>query len=196
VLPIEVTQAGATLTGGPPSCGEPLDPAPALAVLGLAPGDAGSAPPRVAGSGVSFLYLAIRPDLVGRLRAPDESALLQVLSDAGALGLVAFAWTADQRRSHARVFVPGIGEDPATGAAAAGFGVHLAASGLADPDGTTSYAVDQGAEIHRPSVLTCTVTCASGSVVRTTVGGLVVHVATGELVRPQAEGTSSAEAVR
>jgi trans-2,3-dihydro-3-hydroxyanthranilate isomerase len=195
VLPVDVTPAGATLTGGPPSCGAPLDPGPALTLLGLGPADAGTPPSRVAGSGLPFLYLAIGPDVVGRIQAPDGAALLQVLTDVGGLGLVTFAWAADQQKSHARVFVPGIGEDPATGAAATGFGVYLAASDLVDPDGTTSYTIDQGAEIHRPSALSCTVTCAGGSVVSTTVGGPVVHVATGELVRPQPGGPAESAAV-
>jgi trans-2,3-dihydro-3-hydroxyanthranilate isomerase len=188
VLPIEVTEVGATLTGGPPTFGEALDPAPVSALLGLVPADIGDVPPRIAGAGVSFLYLAVPPDVVGRLRVPNEAALLPVLTDLGVLGLVAFAWAADERKSHARVFVPGIGEDPATGAAAVGFGVYLASSGLVDPDGTTSYTIEQGAEIHRPSVLTGTVTCAGGSAVATTVGGRVVHLATGELVRPPSAG--------
>jgi trans-2,3-dihydro-3-hydroxyanthranilate isomerase len=186
VLPIEVTPAGATLTGGPPSSGEPVDPGPLLPLLGLAAPDAAGPPPRVASAGLPFLYLAVTPDAVGRLRQPEEAALERAVTGAGAAGLVVFAWAADQRRSHARVFVPGIGEDPAAGSAAVGFGAYLAASGLIDPDGTTPYAVDQGAEIHRPSLLTCTVTCAGGAATRATVSGAVVQVATGELVRPPA----------
>jgi trans-2,3-dihydro-3-hydroxyanthranilate isomerase len=184
VLPVEVTDTGATLTGGPASYGEPVDPAPLLSLLGLDRLAPGSPAPRMAGSGLSFLYLAVPPDAIDRLRAPEEAALQRVAAEAGVLGLAAFAWDAEQRRSHSRVFVPGIGEDPATGAAAVGFGVYLAASGLADTDGTTAYRIDQGAEIHRPSTLNCTVGCAGGKVVKTTVGGSVRRVATGELVRP------------
>lgn len=187
VLPIEVTAAGATLAGGSPAYGEPAAAGAVLAILGLTAADTAAAPPRVAGAGLAFLYIAVAADAVGRLRAPDSAALLPLLTELGALGLVVFAWAADERRSHARVFVPGIGEDPATGSAAVGFGVYLAATGLADRDGTTSFTIDQGAEIHRPSVLVGTVTCAGGSVVETTVGGRVAHVASGELTRPPAD---------
>jgi trans-2,3-dihydro-3-hydroxyanthranilate isomerase len=184
VLPIEVTAAGATLTGGPAASGEPLDPELVLAAVGLTAADAGDTAPRVAGAGLSFLYLPVRAEKVGQLRAPGDAVLLPLLTDHGVLGLVVFAWAAEERTSHARVFVPGIGEDPATGAAAVGFGTYLAVSGLADPDGTFSYTIDQGAEIQRPSTLIGTVTCAAGVVVGTTVGGRVAHVASGELTRP------------
>jgi trans-2,3-dihydro-3-hydroxyanthranilate isomerase len=186
VLAVDVTGSGATLTGGPSSYGEPVDPAPLLSLLGLDRSSVGAPAPRVAGSGMPFLYLGVPPDAIDQLRAPEGTALQRITTEIGVLGLTVFAWDAEQRRSHARVFVPGIGEDPATGAAAVGFGVYLAASGLADADGTTAYRIDQGAEIQRPSTLNCTVDCAGGEVVKTTVGGSVRRVATGELVRPPA----------
>jgi trans-2,3-dihydro-3-hydroxyanthranilate isomerase len=74
-------------------------------------------------------------------------------------------------------------EDPATGSAALGFGVYLAASGLV-PDGTTDYRIDQGAEIGRPSTLYGAVTTDGGAVTRVTVRGGVVPVATGEITPP------------
>jgi trans-2,3-dihydro-3-hydroxyanthranilate isomerase len=189
VLPVEVTATGATLTGGPPIAGGPVDPAPLLPLLGLGPGDVVDLQPRVAGCGVSFLYLPVPEAAVGRLHLPDETSARPALAAVGAIGVAAFAWAPAQRRSHARVFVPGVGEDPATGAAAVGFGVYLAASGLVSPDGETSYTIDQGAEMERPSRLECTVSCAGGAVVRTTVAGSVVQVATGELLRPARSGS-------
>jgi trans-2,3-dihydro-3-hydroxyanthranilate isomerase len=74
-------------------------------------------------------------------------------------------------------------EDPATGSAALGFGVYLAASGLV-PDGTTEYRIHQGAEIGRPSTLYGTVTTDGGTVSAVTVRGGVVPVATGEITPP------------
>jgi trans-2,3-dihydro-3-hydroxyanthranilate isomerase len=186
VLRIEVTDVGATLTGGPATSGEPLDPAQLLPLVGLTETDMGRPPPQVAGAGMPFIYLPVAAGAVHRLATPDPNSLVRITSEAAALGVVAFAWDPDEHRSHARVFVPGIGEDPATGAAAVGFGVYLAASGLVGPDGVTAYTIDQGSEILRPSSLSCTVTCADGAVVGTTVGGRVQRVATGELVRPVA----------
>jgi trans-2,3-dihydro-3-hydroxyanthranilate isomerase len=184
VLPLEVTDSGATLTGGPSTYGPPRDSGPLLPLVGLPALDTVELRPRVAGCGVSFLYLPVPADAIGRLDPPDEGSLRPALAEVGAVGLVVFAWAPGERRCHARVFVPGIGEDPATGAAAVGFGVYLAVSGLANSDGAMSYTIHQGAEIHRPSVLNGTVTCAGGSVLSATVGGRVAHVATGELVRP------------
>jgi trans-2,3-dihydro-3-hydroxyanthranilate isomerase len=78
----------------------------------------------------------------------------------------------------------GVPEDPATGSAALGLGVWLVASGLLAGDGTFGYRVLQGAEIHRPSTLDCTVTAAAGAAVSATVSGHVVPVAAGEIAVP------------
>jgi trans-2,3-dihydro-3-hydroxyanthranilate isomerase len=207
VLPVDVTSEGATLTGGAPSVGPPLDLAPVLSLVGLdadalpprpptpqPPSGAGTGkaepaadrptyPPRVAGAGVSFMYLQVGAEAVPEL-APDLAAIARMVQPLGAVGLSTFSWDVAERRAHARVFAPGIGEDPATGSAGVGLGVHLAAAGLVPDNQTTAYTISQGAEIRRPSLLHCTVTRANGIVTRTTVGGAVTHVATGELVRP------------
>jgi trans-2,3-dihydro-3-hydroxyanthranilate isomerase len=88
--------------------------------------------------------------------------------------------------AHARAFCPGLGvpEDPATGSAALGLGVWLVGSGLLPADGVSSYTVYQGAEMHRPSTLECTVTAAGGVATVATVAGHVVQVATGEIAVP------------
>jgi trans-2,3-dihydro-3-hydroxyanthranilate isomerase len=206
VLPVDVTDDGATLTGGPPSSGPPLDPARWLPLLGLG-ADALPPPPPpsgngrdgtrsaapvgqrpgyvsgLAGAGLSFVYLQVRAEAVPDV-APELGAIAGAMQPLGAIGLSVFSWDAHERRAHARVFVPGIGEDPGTGAAAVGMGVHLAAAGLVPDNETTAYTIGQGAEIRRPSSLACTVTCTNGIVTRTTVGGAVAHVATGELARP------------
>jgi len=208
VLPVDVTGDGATLTGSRPWSGPPLDPEPLLPLVGLdadarpspplaAPhgahagggqggdesGDGASDAPRVAGAGVSFVYLQVRMGAVAEL-SPDLGGIAQAVQPLGAVGLSVFSWDSEKRRAHARVFVPGIGEDPATGAAAVGLGVHLAAAGLVADNETTPFTISQGVEIRRPSSLECAVTLTSGKVTRTTVGGTVVHVATGEVARP------------
>ncbi len=203
VLPVDVTGDSATVTGGPPSSGPPLDPVPLLPLVGLdadalvvppddrggdgspSPAADGSAPPapRVSGAGLSFLFLQVSTTAVAAAR-PDFGAITEVARPLGALGMSVFSWEPAARRVHARVFVPGIGEDPATGAAGVGLGVYLAAADLVPDDATTAYTIHQGAEIRRPSVLECTVTRTAGAVTRTTVGGAVTHVATGEVVRP------------
>ncbi|MFF5174229.1 PhzF family phenazine biosynthesis protein [Micromonospora sp. NPDC000089] len=181
VLPIEVTDGGATLTGGSPTLGPELDPEPLLEMAGLTAADHAGPAPRVAGCGLEFPYLPVRPDAVARARVNAAAA-----ERYGVEHVSVFSWDADAQTAHARVFVPGLGvpEDPATGSAALGLGVWLVASGLLPGDGTSSYAVRQGVEIHRPSDLACTVTALGGAAVGATVAGQVVPVARGEIMVP------------
>jgi trans-2,3-dihydro-3-hydroxyanthranilate isomerase len=178
VLPVEVGPDGATLTGGQATVGEPLDPAPLLAAAGLEAGDlSGLAPVRSAGAGLEWTYLPVVEAAVARA-VPDWASLHRVVSSEG---LVVFSWSAGS--VHLRALTVEPFEDPATGSAALGLGVFLAASGLV-PEGTTDYRISQGAEIGRPSTLDGTVTVAGGAVGPVTVRGGVVPVATGELTPP------------
>ncbi|MFI1191890.1 PhzF family phenazine biosynthesis protein [Micromonospora sp. NPDC020750] len=180
-LPIEVTATGATLTGGIPTLGPELDLEPLLEMTGLTADDHAGPAPRVAGCGLEFPYLPVRPDAVARARVNTAAA-----ERYGIEHVSVFSWEADSQTAHARVFVPGHGvsEDPATGSAALGLGVWLVASGLLPGDGRSSYAVRQGAEINRPSFLACTVTAAHGAAVGATVTGDVMAVARGEIAVP------------
>jgi trans-2,3-dihydro-3-hydroxyanthranilate isomerase len=178
LLPIAVDNARATLTGGTPTVGPELAPGPLLAAVGLAEADFAGPAPRVAGCGLEFPFLPVRPEAVARAAADPVAAGVPQVS--------VFAWDAGNRVASTRVFVPGLGvtEDPATGSAALGFGVWLVASGLLPGDGESSYQVRQGAEIGRPSRLDCTVTAAGGVAVSATVTGQVVPIARGEIVVP------------
>jgi trans-2,3-dihydro-3-hydroxyanthranilate isomerase len=177
LLPIEVSESGAaTLTGGQPTIGPELDPAPMLAAVGLDDADYAGPAPRAAGCGNEFPFLSVRPDAVARARAPLS----------GVSHVTVFAWDPQSRVAHTRMFAPGLGvvEDPATGSSALGFGVWLVANGLLPGDGVSDYQIRQGAELHRPSILDCTVTAAGGSAVSATVTGHVVPVASGEISVP------------
>jgi trans-2,3-dihydro-3-hydroxyanthranilate isomerase len=181
VLPIEVTATGATLTGGPPTLGPELDPEPLLELAGLTIADHAGPPPRVAGCGLEFPYLPVRPDAVARAKVNSA-----VGERYGVEHVSVFSWEPATQTAHARVFVPGLGvpEDPATGSAALGLGVWLVASGLLPGDGHSAYTVHQGIEINRPSLLACTVTAADGAVVGATVSGHVMPIARGEITVP------------
>jgi trans-2,3-dihydro-3-hydroxyanthranilate isomerase len=182
LLPILVDDAGmATLTGGTPAIGPELDPGPLLAAVGLTDADFAGPAPRVAGCGLEFPYLSVRPGAVAR--ASVDAAAFRA---AGVDDVDVFAWDPATATAHARVFVPALGvpEDPATGSAALGLGVWLVASGLLPGDGTAAYRVRQGAEMHRPSTMECTVTADRGTAVRATVSGHVVPVASGEMAIP------------
>ena len=177
LLPVHVGEV-VTLTGGAPSVSEPLDPAPFLAALGLAAEDLAGPPPRWAGVGIEFAFLLVRPQALSRVRL--DAAQVAALGRAG-ISLV--SW--DGAVARCRVFPGGVGvmEDPATGSAALGLGVFLAASGLV-ADGIHDYVVEQGYEMGRPSTLSCRVEVQDGHVVTTTVCGSVVPVARGEIRVP------------
>lgn len=185
LLPIEVTEHGAaTLTGGQPTLGEPLDPEPLLALLGLSAADyaGGDARPRPAGCGLEFHYLPVRRSALARTTGADRRPAAEL----GISQVSVFAWDPDERSAHARVFCPGVSvpEDPATGSAALGLGVWLTDAGWLPADGTTGYVVHQGLEMGRPSLLTCTVTAAAGQTTGATVAGHVVPIARGEMAVP------------
>ena len=185
LLPITVTEAGtATVTGGKPELGPPLDPQPLLSLAGLTPDDyAGgeTAVPRSAGCGLDWVFLPVRREALAGVRIDVPAA-----ERAGITELVVFSWSAPGAEAHSRVFSPGtaVQEDPATGSAALGLGLWLVASGRLPASGTSSYRVHQGIEIRRPSLLECTVTASDGVATLATVAGHVVPIAKGEITIP------------
>jgi trans-2,3-dihydro-3-hydroxyanthranilate isomerase len=82
----------------------------------------------------------------------------------------------------ARMFAPalGIGEDPATGSAAAALAGYLGARDRAK-DGTLRWIVEQGFEMGRPSILHVEADKAEGKIVAVRVGGSAVMVSKGEM---------------
>jgi len=198
LLPVEVSESGtATLTGGTPHIGDALDAPALLAMVGLTEADlarpsrpgapdlagpsgpgAADPAPRVAGCGLNFGYLPVRPEAVAKARPVGGAPPAPQVS--------VFSWDADTATAHARVFCPDLAvpEDPATGSAALGLGVWLVDAGLLPPDGYATYTVRQGAELHRPSTLECAVTAVAGAALSVTVSGHVVAVAEGRIAIP------------
>jgi trans-2,3-dihydro-3-hydroxyanthranilate isomerase len=183
MLPITVGSDVATLTGGKPTLGPPLPVADLLELLGLGEDDfAGAgAEPAVAGCGLEFVILPVRREALARAKADPERARAL-----GVTGISIFGWEEAGRTAYVRVFCPGVSvpEDPATGSAALGLGVWLVARGWLPGEGTTSYTVHQGIEMHRPSLLECTVTATGGVATLATVSGHVIPVAQGEIKVP------------
>ena len=177
VLPVHVSDGRATLTGSTPSLGADLDPAPYLAAAGLSAADLAGPPVRMAGCGIEFPYLCVHPDAVARAVATPVPGVEDV---------AVFAWDAERRVAHARVFAPGLGvpEDPATGSAALGLGVWLVGASLLPGGGESEFTVRQGSEIHRPSTLECIVSAVDNQAVQVTVAGSVVPIARGEIAVP------------
>jgi trans-2,3-dihydro-3-hydroxyanthranilate isomerase len=182
VLDLQVDDDGAQLTGGEPSIAAER-PAHALATaVGLAADDVTGVPAHMAGCGLPWTYLAVRPDAVDR--AVADHAALDALG-AGE-GVEVLSWDAESSTAYARAFAGDLrwGEDPATGSAALGLGVWLVATGQLPGEGASSYTVRQGVKLGRPSVLECTVTASGGTAVAATVTGAVVPIASGRIRVP------------
>ena len=182
VLPIEVDGEAATLTGGRPTLEDGPDPGALAEAVGLSRADAVGLPAHVAGCGLPFAFLAVRPEVVDEAR-PDPAALGEL---GVGEGVSVLSWDARTSTAYARVFANDLawGEDPVTGSAALGTGVWLVAAGLLEPDGTASYTIRQGEWLGRPSVLACTVTAGGGVATTATVRGAVVPVAAGRIRIP------------
>jgi trans-2,3-dihydro-3-hydroxyanthranilate isomerase len=178
LLPVHVTADAVTLTGGTPTVSEPLAPGPCVGALGLGELDLAGPAPRWAGVGIEFAFVLVRGASLAAVEL-DIAAVARL----GGSGIALVEW--DGFAARVRVFPGGVGitEDPATGSAALGLGVYLAAVGLL-PDGSHTYTVTQGVEMGRPSTLVCTVDVVDGVATRTTVTGSAVRVAKGVIRVP------------
>jgi trans-2,3-dihydro-3-hydroxyanthranilate isomerase len=172
------------LTGRPPRVGPEIDPMAALTAVGLTHADQVGVPPVVAGAGLDFYFLFVRPGSIARA-VPDLLQLRQLRTPGSALGGVAIVGWHDGS-ARVRVFTDDIGatEDPATGSAALALGAVLVDAGLLAPDGTSTFTVRQGIELGRPSTLLGEVEARSGVPVTCRVGGTVVPVARGTIAAP------------
>lgn len=181
LLPIEVSNVGAELTGGPVSLSEPVDTAEMAAAVGATAGDLVGTPARWCGCGIDWGYVHVDDGFLARADA-DVGQLERL----GHTGVCVFSF--DGSTAHARVFAAGAGvpEDPATGSAALGLGVFLVASGLLPGEGVSSFSIRQGVEMGRPSLLSVTVRADHGAVVEAKVSGGVAPIATGTIRVPPA----------
>lgn len=82
---------------------------------------------------------------------------------------------------HARMFVPGIGEDPATGSAAAALAGALARFDT-PPDGFHRRVIEQGFEMGRPSLITLSIEMEAQALHNVRIGGHAVRVSEGRLI--------------
>lgn len=179
LLPLTINADAVTLTGGAPTCGPAGDPAPWLAALGLTAAD-GDGDVRTAGCGLPFTFLPVRADALERLR-PNLAALRAISPSESFGGLSVYAWDDSTARVRVLAYGAGVDEDPATGSAALGLGVHLVAAGLHTGG---RYEVHQGVEMGRPSHLCGEVDVVDGRVVAARITGQVVPVATGQIRVP------------
>lgn len=200
------------LRADPRDLSEELSPAQAVACavsVGLTAADLDGAA-FVAGCGLSFVHLPVRPGAVERAHTRREP-----MSDVDLGGwkprdpLIGLNVHALRGEVHAlrgeivegsdpdsggetvldvrsRVFVPGpsVPEDPATGSAAVGLGVALVAGGRAAGVGSTRYEIEQGLELGRPSYLSGRVLADGGRASACWVAGQVVMIGEGRIAVP------------
>ncbi|MFL6070343.1 MAG: PhzF family phenazine biosynthesis protein [Actinomycetes bacterium] len=186
LLPLEVSDRGATLTGGTPRVGEPVSPTAALAAVGLGADALTDRQVRVSTTGLPYAVLFVRPEQVTRCR-PNMQVLKDEFSHPQeATGVLVVAWDASARHAHARMFAGDLGspEDPATGSAALALAARLVAEGEF-PDGQTTFTVDQGIEMGRPSRLTVICDVVAGKADRLQVSGGAVLVSEGTVRVPK-----------
>ncbi len=182
VLDLVVDDDGALLTGGEPTLEDGPDPAALAAAVGLSAADVTGLPALVTGCGLPWAILSVRREAVDR--AVPDSAALDALGVGE--GVAVLSWDGASSTVYSRTFANDLrwGEDPATGSAALSTGVWLVAVGLLPPDGTADYAISQGVQLGRPSVLAGSVRAAGGRAVSASVRGAVVPVAAGRIRVP------------
>jgi trans-2,3-dihydro-3-hydroxyanthranilate isomerase len=140
--------------------------------------------PQAVSCGLPFSFVPVRTrDAVRRARLRLE------LWEAALAGtphhmVMVFALDAEEAGHdvRARMFAPGfsISEDPATGSACAALGGYLATRDQRR-DGTLRWVVEQGYEIHRPSLLEIEVDKAGDAITAVRVGGSTVMVCEGTI---------------
>ncbi|WP_073490154.1 PhzF family phenazine biosynthesis protein [Streptoalloteichus hindustanus] len=184
LVDVTVDERGAEVAGGNPVVGPALSARALAAAAGLGESDVDAGVPAgVAGAGVDFSFLLVRPDAVARA-VPDQAALRAAVTGRG-LVVVGRRGADDFVVRMFRATAEG-GEDAATGSAALALGAWLVDRGLLPAEGGARYAVHQGAEVGRPSTLVGRVRASAGRAERVWVRGGVVPVAAGALRVPPA----------
>ena len=176
----------------------PTDAAVLADVLSLEPSDIRYDElfmPEAVSAGVPFLFVPLRSlDALGRSRVRKD-VWERTLKDSWAPEIYVFVEEAESAKRggvkagdgviRSRMFAPalGMGEDPATGGAAAAFGGYLAWRSTRH-DGMLKFLIHQGVEMGRPSRLEVEVDVENGGVKAVRVGGASVLVSSGTLHFP------------
>ena len=167
--------------GPPPPSNEALAEA-----LGLDPAEVlgGEWAPRGWTCGVPYLFVPLRDRSAVARASVRIDKWERALAGTWAPELFVFSRDAERAGSdlRARMFAPafGIGEDPATGSAAAALAGYLAKRD-SRRDGTLRWVVEQGFEMKRPSILEVEADVVGGAVTSVRVGGSSVLVCEGTM---------------
>lgn len=142
-------------------------------------------PIEVVSTGLPVLIVPLRTLTAVRSIQPNAPAIMDVCSQFGANGVMAFTPVTVEPSAtvHARMFAPSIGilEDPATGSASGALGAYLVQNGAVDVAPTTEIVVEQGYEIERPSQIFVRVESDDDIIQTVKVGGQCVMVVEGTL---------------
>jgi trans-2,3-dihydro-3-hydroxyanthranilate isomerase len=169
----------------------PAPPAPAdlARLLGLGPEELAQDPdqPEAWSCGLPFLFIPVRDrPALGRVQL-NLSEWARTIAGYWAPHVCIFCRGTESPGPQvwARMFAPamGIGEDPATGAAAAALAGYLAAR-TPPQTGTLRWTMEQGHEMGRPSLLSIECDVDRGAVTAVLVGGTAVPVFEGLLRLP------------
>lgn len=161
--------------------GSPASHQAIAAAIGLNVDDIGCEPfvPTRWSLGNAFTFVPVRSlDVIRRCRVND--ARWDGAFEGRSAAYVFCRETVDANSFHARMFALrlGVTEDPATGSAAAAF-AGLCAQALALADGEHRFAIEQGYEMGRPSLIELRLTMGRGKLASASVGGPAVVVTEG-----------------
>jgi trans-2,3-dihydro-3-hydroxyanthranilate isomerase len=175
IVPVRVEREGARISFGwmeqPLPSIEPFERADELlAALGVE----STLPVELYDNGIRHVYVALGSREEVAALKPDFQRLIAI----GPYGVNCFAGEGASWKTRMFHAAFGVAEDPATGSAAGPLALHLARHGrISFGD---EIAIEQGAEIGRPSLLYARAEGRDGSVERIEVGGSAVIVARGE----------------
>ena len=147
--------------------------------------------PQAVSCGVPFLFVLLKDKAAVARARINRDAWEKALANFWATPIFLFTFETEREGSdvHARMFAPamGIGEDPATGSAAAALAGFL---GPHDPrtQKTLRWVVEQGFEMGRPSILEVEADRNAGAITAVRVGGGTVLVSEGEMRVPSSIG--------
>ena len=179
-------RAGFDIPRPPERLGAVRDPARLAAALSLAPSDFGcdGFTPENWSAGNAFTFVPVRGLEAIASARPDMAHWGDAFGPDDPPGAFLFCREVrdPENAYHARMFAPAMGvtEDPATGSAVAAFAGVLAASGRL-ADGRHAFAIEQGYEMGRPSLLRLWITMHGGRLAVATVGGDAVVVGEGTI---------------
>ncbi len=151
--------------------------------LGLEPEDIGfgAHKPSVYSAGVIFYLVPVKSAAILARVRPDRRGWNEIFQ-LGHSSVYVYCETREERGNDfaARMFAPGmgLGEDPATGAAAAALIGALASEA---PGGQTEYRLRQGKEMGRPSLITLQIRKDGDTLTHGGIGGSAVIVGQGTL---------------